>query len=83
MVIFERLSKTVEHEGQEFTLVRYQNSFEGEIDPNGWTLGLVLEPDSIQDGCDVEELDELTAIDIMGQLFNIHIYDNKTGVSRL
>ena len=82
MIAFKTL-KTVEHEGDKFSLIKYATLGEASLNSVRWQFGLVLEPDSIQDGCDVEELDELSALDIMGKLFNIHIYDNKTGVSRL
>ena len=77
-----RTLKSVEVDGMDFALIQHAQS-DGNLNEVTWHYGLVLEPDSIQDGCDVEELDELTALRIMGQLFNIHIYENKTGVSRL
>jgi len=80
--VFKTL-KSVEVDGMDFALVQYATLSEASLNDVQWHFGLVLEPDSIQDGCDVEELDELTALRIMGQLFNIHIYENKTGVSRL
>lgn len=47
-----------------------------------WHMALVLEPNSDCDGCDVEELDEDTAIRILGDLFNVYIYEEKSGVTR-
>lgn len=48
-----------------------------------WHMALCLEPNKdMEDGCDVEELDEDTAIQILGGLFNVHIYNEKLGVSR-
>lgn len=81
--VFKTL-KSVEVDGMDYALIKHGIPHEEDsLNSITWYYGIVLEPDSIQDGCDVEELDELTALKIMGELFNIHIYENKTGVSRL
>lgn len=79
--VYETITST-EVEGNVFTVVRGAKLDKGNLNEVKWNYGLVLEPDSLQDGCDVEELDEDTAIQILGKLFNIHIYNEKSGVSR-
>lgn len=77
-IISEQLKTIKTGSNEEFTLVRYKSAVKAP-----WNYGLLLEPNDDCDGCDVDELDETTAIDIMGRLFNIHIYDDDTNVSRL
>jgi hypothetical protein len=79
--VYETITST-EVEGNVFTLVRGAKLDKGNLNEVCWHYGLVLEPDSLQDGCDVEELDEDTAIQILGNMFGIHIYNEKTGSSR-
>lgn len=68
---------------ERFELVQYRDR---EAKSNQWHYGLIayqpnLAKDGHEEGVDVDELDEDTAIQILGELFNIHITDEK-GVCR-
>lgn len=66
----------VEVDDDTFTAIQHRCD-----DSKEWHLGLVAEPNIHDDGCDVEELNETTAIAILGKLFNVYIYDDRTGVT--
>ena len=72
--VFETLDR-VEIDAESFALIRYATLGEASLNDVNWHYGLVLEPDSLQDGCDVEELDEKTALLLMSKLFGIYIFD--------
>ncbi len=80
-LVYETL-KTVTLDGESYSVIRYCRPKEGSLNFPDWKLGLVLEPDSIQDGVDVEEMDEDTAVEVFGRIFNVYVYDPKTNCSR-
>ena len=71
------IDATDKRDGEVFELVQYRTK-----GSTTWHYGLVstlVLP--TETGVDIEELDEDTAIEVMGKLFNIHITDDK-GVCR-
>ena len=71
------LGATSTRDSEQFELVQYRVNGQSK-----WHYGLVgtlILP--AEEGVDIDELDENTAIEIMGKLFNIHITDER-GVCR-
>ena len=54
----------------DYTFGRLRSSTSGP-----WHYRLCLEPDGVQDGCDVEELPAQVAADILAKLCGVYVYE--------
>ncbi len=66
-----------DYDDEQFDLVQYR--VQGQTDWSYGLVGTIILP--TETGVDVDELDEDTALIVMGKLFNIHITD-ENGVCR-
>lgn len=72
---YESLAKfTVEE--SDYVFIKVTNIKSGRM-----YFGLGLEPDAMSDGCDVTELDHITACKVLARLCGVYVYHTETAKS--